>query len=137
MKIIPLIVAASLLTAAADANNTTVTRYTTFVAAGAGEGLNANVDGMAVITHRDFTARVQVMMRRLQPHTTYDVLIGDTYLYLGAIHTNPAGNGHFNAEFTSLFPIVNEAIQIFVYDGDPEEVFVVTPSELRAIAVPE
>ena len=139
MKIIPFIAALSTLAAAATANPNTILRYVFFSPAGAlGATENPDVDGVAMVRYSatsGFTS-VRVLIRGLQGQSTYGVLVGESFVEVNAIQTNPAGNGNYFTEFPSqVFPAEPE-IQIFKYDGDPNSIFDVTNDELRAIATP-
>ena len=139
MRIIPFIAAAATLTAAATANPDIAHLYIRFEPAGDhGQAENRFVSGLAALRYRESTGftRVALLVSGLQPNTTYGFMVGDAYVDPDAIQTTWYGAGHIIAEFPfPPFP-ENPAIQIFIYDGNEEEVDIVTLEELRAVGGP-
>lgn len=140
VKILPLLAAVSTLavTATANTNSTSTVRYITFTATGVyGLAENPDVDGVAMVRLTGAGwSRVQVMVNGLQPSRSYGVKVGEALVSPYGLQTRPSGTGHFTGEFVGpIFP-ENPAIQIFIYDGDEEEVWYISPEEIRAVATP-
>jgi hypothetical protein len=138
MKIVTLAVAIAMAATAVTAN--APIRYNTFIPIGGGNGLNDDVDGVAMIRFNSATgwSRVQLVVNGLEPNKTYAVWVGETHQNRYAIQTRPTGTGQYTGEWVGqVFP-ENPAILIFVYDGSddppaPDDL----PEELqRAISYP-
>ncbi len=123
------------------------TKIKVFTAAGTGTALNANVDGMAIFKDRTDPvfgpgSELHLHMQDLQPGTTYNIAVfptgsadPDAYNGLDTFTTNASGNATIELFLTGwgralLGP--NPRVQVYVFDGDAENLNVISSSELRA-----
>ena len=107
--------------------------------AGAGEDLNPGVSGMAIANFHDSSTpatEVQLVVRGLEPNTTYGVIVVPGFNDMEAFTTNASGNAsyHHKVLWFDITLEVAAQVVIFVWDGDPNTQTEVTFDEARAYA---